>query len=437
MKHTPPSAFHSAPLLAEDLSPEDYLSFLHPDGSHGGPGLLCFHPDFGHVSWTFEAEYLPAHLPMFLPHPTYVSMNRFTKRTKRSNKSLRALNAIWLDLDYHTTLEWRDKSADAVRRALSLHLQRKSIPEPSFLISSGRGLYAIWLISETPPAALIRWKEAQKALLQAASSFGADPACADEARVLRMPGSINQKNGKPVQILSGSLQRYCFDALSDAIFAGCGRPTRRKLQTRKKNGTSTGIEGKGSTMPKGLTQAERHRQILSDLETYRLHQGGLIPGGQRALFLHLYATCLTHIPEVGDIEALVSNMAALATPGLKPAEVRSVIKQSLDRASLSVSHNPWQGMRYAYRGETIAEKLNISTMQARKMGLKQIMPQEERKRRKAEAQKNNRRKVGVRSREDYLKENRASREKPWEQYGLGRSQYYARKKLGNLPAKLS
>jgi hypothetical protein len=429
MKHVDPREFAPKPSINKLLSPEEYIRLLHPKGSFGNPAVLARPTGGESRSWTFRQEVLLTHLPSYLETTSFVSLNRF--RGKRQNKNLAALNALFVDLDYCNSINWRGKSPDIVQAAYAAHLTSHGLPQPSIYTRTGRGAAAIWLHGELPPEALRRWKSTLKALIDLSREFGADPSCNDESRVFRLPGTVNEKSGRLVQVSGGTFSRYDFDALSDQIYVACGRPTRAALEARRKAKKQT--RKPGQIMPRGLTQEQRFRLILEDLEIFRHAHGGAIPVGLRNTWLHFYATCLTHLSDVVDIETRIMNIAAVATAGLKPGDVQATIRQAEDKAKSHQSNCVWRDGRYSYRGETIAFRLGISPLQARSWGLQQVIPGEERMRRKAASERQRRAARGASTREEYLKANPASRDRPWERYGLGRSQYYARKKAGNLP----
>lgn len=165
-----------------------------------------------------------------------------------------------------------------------MHIHALGLPDPTVLMSTGRGLAVIWLVDPLPPKATSRWQAAQNALIDLFKSRGADPRCRDVSRITRLPGSTNSKNGTEAKILTGSLLRYDFDGLADAIYIAAGRPTRvqlRERQARKER------EQQGGT-PRGLSPRARFEAILRDLDRVRDHFGGTIPRGSRNTWLHLY-----------------------------------------------------------------------------------------------------------------------------------------------------
>ncbi|MBO9400846.1 hypothetical protein [Shimia sp. R9_3] len=429
MKHADPSEF--APLdQISDLSAEEYFCLLHPEGSRGRAAVLCKQGDDEVENYSLEHAGMVMQMPLFLDQTSFLTLNRFWKG--RQGRHLAALNSLYVDLDYFDAPPWRGKSPDEVQAAYSAHLLVSGMPQPSIFIHTGRGLAAIWLIEQTPVSALPRWQGAMRALIEFSTSFGADKVCGDATRVFRIPGTINEKSSKEVRISGGTGRRYGFDALADQIFRASGRPTREELEERKKQKKGKKRPG-GISVPKGLPQAKRFKLILDDLEVFRNAHGGVIPTGLRNNWLHFHATCLTHIPGIRDIEGEVLKMAATATPGLKPGEVNAIARQAVKKARSVRTFSVWNDGRYHYKGATIAEGLDITPEMARSLGLQQVIPDSERRRRKAEAERRRRSENGAVSREEYLAKHNASREKPWEKLGIGRTKYYELKRAGMLP----
>ncbi|MFY0658999.1 MAG: hypothetical protein JXR15_00800 [Shimia sp.] len=407
------------------LRPEAYCSLLHPQDGFGLPSILVKSHDGNTSGKTVELDHLVAMLPVYQDATSYLSLNRF--HGSRGNNKVAALNALYVDLDFYNIEKLRRMNCSEVRAAFLSHLSRKSVPAPNLFLNSGRGLSAIWLIDSLPPGGRSRWKAAMQALLRLCAPFGADKCCSDEARVFRLPGSLNEKSNTEVAALLGSSERFCFDALSDAIFRSVGRPTREEFNCRRlgKTGNQTSNPN-GREMPVGLSPAARFALILSDLEAIRGHFGDRIPEGMRNTWLHLYATCLTHLHDVVDIEGQIAETARQATPDLPHQEVAAIQTQ----AQAKTLH---PDKRYYFRGSTIAAMLGVSDDLARDLGLKQVMSEKLRTAGRSKQRTANRRSKGVVAREDYLAANSSSQEKPWEALGISRATYYRRKKQNKLP----
>ena len=84
---------------------------------------------------------------------------------------------------------------------------------PSITVNSGRGTHAYWLLAQPIDAAAAA--ELQRRWVH---FVGGDPAAVDLARVLRVPGSVNTKNGAPVTVETWQPgRRYTADDLAAAI----------------------------------------------------------------------------------------------------------------------------------------------------------------------------------------------------------------------------
>jgi len=101
---------------------------------------------------------------------------------------------------------------------LALELLRSAgIPEPSLVICSGRGLYLVWLHSPVGWEELVRWQDCQYRIWRVLKPLGADPKARDAARVLRVTGTTNSKNGALVYALRGVGPRRDFEELAASI----------------------------------------------------------------------------------------------------------------------------------------------------------------------------------------------------------------------------
>ncbi len=312
--------------------------------------------------------------------------------------------------------QWRGARPEQVAQAVRTAVGDHWLPLPSVITDTGRGLAVLWLIHELPAAAERRWRPAQRCLIDLFSGFGADRSCGDASRLFRLPETTNWKNGRQVTVLDGTLQRYDFDALADAIYRAAGRPTRAELATRKaakaqrRETTASG--------PRGLAPAARFRQVRADLVTLAVHWGGRVPDGLRNTWLHLFATCVTH--QRGDgLAAEVEAAAARHCPGLSHSEVAGVIRAAERR-------HAGEQERYYYSGARMAELLGVSDVLARTLHLEQIFSEVERGRRRLERGADRRRAKGMVTREEYLAAHDTSRRKPWEAYGISRATWYRR-----------
>ena len=93
------------------------------------------------------------------------------------------LGALFADVDFKETNE-----ADARMRLQGIP------PAPSLLVHSGGGLHCYWLLKEPLD---VQTDNPRQWLTPLAAYLGADPSCAEPARVLRIPGTKNFKYDPP------------------------------------------------------------------------------------------------------------------------------------------------------------------------------------------------------------------------------------------------
>lgn len=125
----------------------------------------------------------------------------------RTQANVARLRAHRIDVDVGP-----DKAFKTTRDALQalVVLLQGGVPEPTYIVlSGGGGFHLYWCLTEdvTP----LGWKPAAKMLHAVAAGLGLhpDPAVtSDEARVLRLPGSLNGKTGKRAAILKNTGRKY-------------------------------------------------------------------------------------------------------------------------------------------------------------------------------------------------------------------------------------
>src|SRR5262249_40991429 len=90
---------------------------------------------------------------------------------------------------------------------------------PSKVVASGHGYHVYWLLTEAIPATPDLIVRVEDLLRKLADMLGGDPAVCEVARLMRLPGSHNTKDGGriPVQVVVDSPYRYELDDLAEWI----------------------------------------------------------------------------------------------------------------------------------------------------------------------------------------------------------------------------
>ena len=130
----------------------------------------------------------------------YITANSFFKPS-RTIESIRKLNALYIDLDYYKIEKYKDYTAEEMIEVLEEKYFGESIPKPTMITSTGRGLGIYWAINNLPYMALPLWSSVQKYILYKLKPVGADSISIDASRLLRLCGTTNLKSKKGTYII--------------------------------------------------------------------------------------------------------------------------------------------------------------------------------------------------------------------------------------------
>lgn len=130
------------------------------------------------------------------------------RKVVRVRENVRALKALWLDIDHKSGLS----TTEEVVRAVAAFCKASQLPRPTVIVNSGHGEHIYWALDRE--VGLDEWQGLADGLKEAAAAYGlqADLACTGDAcRVLRPPGTKNWKNPaspKPVTFVYTSDTTY-------------------------------------------------------------------------------------------------------------------------------------------------------------------------------------------------------------------------------------
>ena len=296
------------------------------------------------------------------------------------------LPAVWVDVDgYRAThpTDVRGTMANVMRA-----FDEGRIPPVSFLVRSGRGVWAFWLTvddrnptadepakilngtSHTPQTPMrasriaLRLQQAiNTALAERLKHIGADPAATDAARCVRIPGSIHTGSGSHVEwwplFLDGRMPVYRLAELHadlglTELAHQCGR--------RPKMIGPTLSEAQQQQRVKAC-QA-RHRRVWDAILQLSANSGGLREGQRNnALF---YLALSGHHAGITDAEIeRTIHATARASQGFggddfSEAQVRSILKSASKKARATIT-----GASFA----KIAADIGLGEGEARAVGL--------------------------------------------------------------------
>ena len=313
---------------------------------------------------------------------TYITPNTSYKYSRCVN-DIRQFRAFYIDID--------DIEGDILGIAYKTIELGKSevIPEPTMIVSSGRGLHIYWRIEKAPYQALNTWQELEDFLYYKLKPYGADKKATDAARILRLPGTINSKNNEECRVLYANEDiTYSMYELREKYlnYSKHGKQL-EFIQTKKQ---SKVISNKFfNSYSLHMTRAEDILELCK-LRNYKVN-------GYRNMILHCYAYWIgIYIRDIEELEKKVIDLNNVFTEPVKESQIRAIIKCIPKAIDKFIEYE--QGIRsggrkrvtkgmkdkggYWYKNETLINRLDITPAEQRK--LKTIIGTEEKYRRKNE-----------------------------------------------------
>lgn len=385
-------------------TPEEHVTGLHPPGSQGRVTLAVKQGE----RWletshqVNDLEY--AVRQMRGVENVYLSMNRFWSPRRRI-AYLSQLDALFCDLDYYGMPQLAGRDAWQILEMSMQALEAARIPSPSVAVSSGRGLALMWLHDSVPRQALPRWNACQRAIFEALKHLGADARARDPARVLRLIGSHNSKNGARVQALLPAQAPWEFDSLANEILPYTREELKQLRDLRIHRALRKPTEA-STPGPQGFNQATLWECRLSALQKLRqLRWFGPLPPGQRDLWLFVATTAMSWIaiPPVlrREAYALAADVGGWTEP-----EAQSNLQTIIQRAEMAFRGKKveWNGRqvdaRYKMSDQWIIDALQITDKEQRQ--LPTFWGGEVRREKDREKKDRQRRAAGAQTREEYL-----------------------------------
>jgi len=292
---------------------------------------------------------------------------------ERASANIRHFRSLYVDLD----LDQYEKSETVYQ--VFLMAEAGTIPQPTMAVDSGRGVHLYWRIEHAPMAAAWTWQELQDYLYKKLKHLGADPKATDGARLLRLPGTINSKNGNLCKILHHTNKTYSMYELREQYLNVKPKPD--KQPKAKKNG-----QVKHLFNPYSLHQAR-----LSDLLTL-CHLRDYDMEGYRNTTLLLFSYWQGVITrDCSELERTTLDFNRKFKEPLSDSEVKAIARcvPKAIEAFLNDEVTPLGKAGYNYKNTTLIERLDITEREQRE--LKTIISSKEKNRRKDDRRKEARR----------------------------------------------
>ncbi len=352
----------------------------------GGKGLVSIAHKTKQNRWRERVQGVEAALEMLKysrgQENVYLSTQRF--RGRRRVAYLLSLSELYADLDYYRVPELADAEPGKVLDLALKTLRAAGKPEPSLAISSGRGLYLLWLHDPLPRSALPRWTACQREICQALKPLGADPMAVDSARVLRVVGTLHSKSGAMVEAMTPAGGVWEFNKLADQVLP-LTRAELHDLRVQRALRASRSPSGSPQPPPEGFTAATLWEARLSDLQRLKEMRWFGDPVSDfrdRWLFVAGVGMSWLAIPPVlqRELHALAREVGGW-TEGKTRSKLHAVFRTSREAAAgrrVEFAGVDWDP-RYRLRNQTIIEWLEITPEEEREM--RTVISDDERRRR--------------------------------------------------------
>jgi hypothetical protein len=337
----------------------------------------------------------------------YMTTQQF--RGWRKSPNIHSHRCCFIDID------GIDGSADLDKYVDRLH--SVGVPYPSFYVHSGNGLHLYWLLDPAPGKAWKLWDHIQRKIYEIldTNDLNGHPDARDCARILRVCGSINGKNGRRAhgQILTG--ERWTLRELADEVLgprasyetrrfrpgADQSRPSTKKKKKKEKADVSeirprqpTGTPIAGYSRWHGV-----YKDLIRIAEYYNT-----IPRGYRQTWIYLAANALSWFCEPASLNDEIERLIKRYTPdpdGPRAADLQHIVRHAKDANATDADGNsnpvldsngrdPRYRMSRAYLTEKMGGLIpNAIATELRTIGSDKLAEQQkrERKRRNKQAER--------------------------------------------------
>lgn len=308
----------------------------------------------------------------------YISQNTFNQE-KRKLIYLKELKALYIDIDCYNM----KMSKEAVKYYLENDLYGQ-IPIPNMLIDSGRGLYYIIFLENTPAKELPKWKVVEEYLYSKLKKYGADHKALDATRVLRVEGSINSKVNSIVKVIDTYDYQYTLDEIIEHYIPEI-QEYKEEIQKPK------GVKKKGrrkkivSIYTLASLYYRRYEDIIKLVEIRNYNMTGY---REITLFLIRYFLSVYYTNDKNALEEIIE----INNKFTEPLSEKEVMEATLS-AAVGAKEN-----KYKYSNDKLIKLLDITPLEQKEMDT--IISKSEKYYRNNEKRKLNRRnEVGLTKRE--------------------------------------
>lgn len=373
----------------------------------------------------------------------YTSVNGFNWQQGGGRKvsDAAAINGFYVDFDVYTSPDLaRLSEDDFFSKVLS---ENPWLPPPTLSEYSGNGFWMFWMFDRPlllnkkteKHNFLAQWQTCQDYLIRKLIPYGADVNCADVARVVRLPSTINTKTNRKAKAWETS-GRYSFAYFKQAINAEFRRENprqdcvpiepRRNQQRAARPGERT-----ARVSPLFNLYSLAYARMNDYKALAQLRGGRLSEHRRRAIWLYAVAAaqfCKTEESLRGEVESFINESVQEPDKYLKAVNYESTVERFRNESLLiatGVPRNKAREQLGRYRScYTLTNKYIISQLEiteAEQRHLKTIIGQGVKKARRRSADLKRSREAGVMPRKDYLEQARQRTEQAQQMHREGLS----------------
>jgi predicted DNA-binding protein (UPF0251 family) len=376
---------------------------------------------------------------------SYVGINGLGWSGGRTVSNVTELSSFYVDFDYYKLERFKD--FDVADFAQLLVNENPWLPIPTVVVDSGMGCWFVWSfkrpvqinIKTAKIPFLATWQTTQGYLVDRLKDYGADPACKDAARVMRLPNTINSKNHRVAEAwLSG--EDYDFNSLRQVISDEYQRTHPKKQltpSTSKKQLTpitNKKYSGKGAKVSRLFTWHLLADYRMKDIVALAKLRGGKLTDNRR-MAAYAFAVAAAHYCQTesalkSQVEQFIWDCLADPDKYQKSINYKEVVRRfnnhnAVRRASgfKAAEKLDRKDNLYSHTTKYLINVLEITPKEQRKMLT--IISHDEKMRRLTDR----RRKAGIKSRDEYLAVSKERRVEALKLHGEGLSQREIAKRM--------
>lgn len=301
----------------------------------------------------------------------YMSINAFgldtTKRQlRRTKRTLKQIRNIAIDIDQYN----KNMSIEEALDIITTLVLDDVIPEPNFIYTS-RGIQIFYNINDGASPG-IEWLTHYITceFIERLQDIGADIQASDSTRLMRVPYSINEKNGSVVSPEMWNNERYSLDVLRKYTDLDIYQSPRKDNQRLVENKV---LNLKTIKFRNTLFYSSNHARIQDLERLYKLRKGLFTNLRNQFVYIYSYHYSLIFNNQnnvLKQIEKLTQDIKSEDNSSFTSKEIKNTVKSAYEDARKFLEQYKKDEYKIVYRANdgiikpmktsTVIKKLNIT-----------------------------------------------------------------------------